>query len=509
MRASILGRDLRERLERDVAALGAPPPGGPVVTGAEVAALPPSVQRYLRFMGVVGRPRVTSLQAHLRCRFRMRPNQGFLPAEIWQHNTVAPIARIFWMRIDLAGGLLPMVGRDSYVAGRGRMRGKLFDTFVVADGAGDPFDVGELTTWLNDAVMMAPSMLLGADATFEEVDDASFVVTLTDAGRTVSARVQLDERGAPVDFHTQDRYADLPGGPVRTPWSTPMEGWRVVDGRAVPSRGSAVWHLPEGDFTYGVVEFASDDLEWDPAAGMGSGVGSGSRPGSGTGSAARGRPVGGGLLDAVGGAAAIAAMLVGSPLLRRRYNRWGADDAECRAAMPGDELVPEPRLESTRAVTIDAPPEAVWPWLAQLGQGRGGLYSYDALENLVGLDLHSADEILPGHQRIAPGDVIRLGKPGSPCFRVVSVDAGRSLVLVSADPATQEAVPTPVRAGTGATWQWVLRPVAGGAATRLVSRQRNTHPDGQRLLWRLVEPVGFGMERRMLLGIKERAERVR
>lgn len=371
------------------------------------------------------------------------------------------------------------------------MLGKLLDLAVVADGQGEPFDVGELTTWLNDAVLMAPSMLLAARATFHEVDDASFDVSFTDAGRTVTARVLLDERGAPVDFHTDDRYVDLTGGPVRTLWSTPIDGWQVVDGRAVPTRGSAVWHLPEGDFTYGVFEFAPEAIEPNPALG----------------SATRSRPAGSGSVDAVRGAAAIAATLVAAPLLRGRYNRWGASDEECRAVMPGDELVPEPRLTSTRAITIGAPPEAVWPWLVQIGQGRGGLYSYDALENLVGLDIHSADDILPAHQRLAPGDVIRLGKPGSPCFRVMSVDPGRSLALISAAPATQQPVPTPVQDGTGATWQWVLHAVGDGSTTRLVSRQRNVHPRRQRLLWLLVEPVGFVMERRMLLGLKERSER--
>jgi hypothetical protein len=219
------------------------------------------------------------------------------------------------------------------------------------------------------------------------------------------------------------------------------------------------------------------------------------------------RPRGRGALDTLGGAAAITATLIGSPLLRARYNRWGATAQECRATMPGDELVPDARLLSTRALTIEAPPDAVWPWLAQIGQGRGGLYSYDALENLVGLEIRSADEVLPAHQQPAPGAIVRLGKPGSPCFRVVSVDPGRSLVLISADPATEEPTPTPVREGTGATWQWLLQATADGTATRLISRQRNTHPKGQRLLWRLVEPIGFVMERRMLLGIKERAER--
>lgn len=489
MRPSFLGRDLRERLGRDVAALGVPPAPGPALAESQLAALPSTVRRYLDFMGVVGRPAVTAFRAHLSAKFRLRPGQRFMPAEIWQYNSVDPIVRLFWMRIDASRGLTPMVGRDSYVAGRGHLRGRLFDTFVVAEGCGEPFDIGELTTWLNDAVMMAPAMLLAAGAKFQDLDDHSFEVVLTDRGHRVAAVVTLDDRGAPVDFRSEDRYADLPGGPVRTLWSTPISGWQRVDGRAYPTRGSGVWHLPEGEFVYGVLEFAPDAVEPNPTRA----------------DAPAPAPSGGGVLAAAGGAAAIAATLVGSPLLRRRYNRWGATDAEVGAALPGDELVPDPRLVSTRAITIDAPADAVWPWLVQIGQGRGGLYSYDALENLVGLDIHSAAEILPGRS-LAPGDLVRLGKPGSPCFQVIAVEPGRSLVTLSADPVTERAVSVPVRVGPGQSWQWLLRPMRNGAATRLISRQRNVHPAKQRLLWRLVEPVGFVMERRMLLGIKERAE---
>jgi hypothetical protein len=203
-------------------------------------------------------------------------------------------------------------------------------------------------------------------------------------------------------------------------------------------------------------------------------------------------------------------VLLLSPLLRRRYNRWGATDAEVAGALPGDDLVGEPQLGYTRAVTVDASPAAVWPWLAQIGQGRGGLYSYDGLENLVGCRITSADVVLPEQQDVRPGDLIRLGPEGYPCFRVHEVAPPATLVLVGADPRP------PHEPGTGsgtaapvATWQWQLCPVDGGRRTRLLVRQRLTAPRSQRLLWRVVEPVGFVMERRMLHGLRRRAERER
>jgi hypothetical protein len=161
--------------------------------------------------------------------------------------------------------------------------------------------------------------------------------------------------------------------------------------------------------------------------------------------------------------------------------------------MPGDELLDRPGLQSTRAVSIAAPPAAVWPWLMQMGSGRGGAYTYDWIENLFGLDMHSADEILPEFQHLAVGDVLPLGRTGA-ALRVAICDPERALAFQSED----------------RNWVWLfqLRPDASG--TRLVSRNRITVPDtwSSRLVNRLVmEPGSLIMERRMLLGIKERAER--
>lgn len=209
------------------------------------------------------------------------------------------------------------------------------------------------------------------------------------------------------------------------------------------------------------------------------------------------------------GALQVALALILSPALRGWYNRWGATDDELRLALPGDDLVPAPMLGYTRAITIQAPPERIWPWLAQLGQGRGGLYSYDGLENLVGCDIHSADHIHPELQNLEPGELIRLGPKGYPCFAVSSLEAGRWLALISADPQGEQAVAYTLQMGKGysiATWQFFLQPLDRGA-TRLLVRQRLAYHPGMAWVWRLTEPVAFVMERKMMLGIKRRSER--
>jgi len=185
--------------------------------------------------------------------------------------------------------------------------------------------------------------------------------------------------------------------------------------------------------------------------------------------------------------------------LRPRMHRWGATEEERIAVLPGDEADADPGEQTTRGLTIDAPVEDVWPWLAQIGQDRAGFYSYQVLENLVGCRMHSADRILAEHQRLAPGDEIRLGPAGYPCFRVQEVRPPSTLVLLSQPPR-----PGAAEAGV-ASWQWQLRP-CGEAGSRLVVRQRLDYPDRFGLMWRLVEPIGFVMERRMLRGLKQRAE---
>jgi hypothetical protein len=216
------------------------------------------------------------------------------------------------------------------------------------------------------------------------------------------------------------------------------------------------------------------------------------------------------VLEGVAGAVQLAVVLLTAPIARRWYNRWGATPAEVAGVMPGDELIPCPKLACTRAVTIGAPPEEVWAWLVQIGQGRGGFYSFDALENLLKCDIHSAGQIMRELQQLQAGDLVLLAPaPGAPCYRVAMVEPPRVLVLAGADPRTRAVQPVPAGPDElASSWQWTLRPTGGGRGTRLVARQRYSYPRRQSVLWHLVEPVDFVMERRMLGGIKARAERV-
>jgi hypothetical protein len=226
-----------------------------------LAPLPEPVRRYLSFMGVVGKPRDTLLSASFRGSFR-RGDQ-WSSCDVLQHDSRSPVARVFVMQVSLQG-LLPVTVRDIYARGRGHMSAHALDWLRVAYGDGDELDVGELVTYLNDAILMAPSLLLGPETTWAEVDAQTFDVTLTDGGRAVTARVWLDERGAPRDFSTRDRFFDGPDGTrTRTEWRTPVDGWQDAHGRRLPTRARAVWQLPTGPFPYADFCFDPDRVSFN------------------------------------------------------------------------------------------------------------------------------------------------------------------------------------------------------------------------------------------------------
>jgi hypothetical protein len=239
---------------REIAAMGLPvaPAPGEVVDASQIASLPEAAQRFPQFMGVLGRTRDWSFRLGLRGRFRTKPDKPWLPCEAWQYNNRIAVARIFHIRVRFAG-LVPVIARDTYRDGRGRMLIRLLDLVTVGDGLGEEYNIGELVTYLNDAVMICPTMLLIPEISWGAVDDESFDVSLTDQGRTVRARVLVGPNGAPKDFSTIDRFCADPANPrklVRARWTTPISGWQTIGGRSLPTRGLAVWHLPDGPFPY-------------------------------------------------------------------------------------------------------------------------------------------------------------------------------------------------------------------------------------------------------------------
>lgn len=211
-----------------------------------------------------------------------------------------------------------------------------------------------------------------------------------------------------------------------------------------------------------------------------------------------------GLLAAFEGAALIFWHLIATPFIGRRRLHWGTVGTEASDPLPGDELVPEPKWSYTLGVSIDASPEEIWPWIAQVGQGRGGFYSYETLENLVGCKIINTTEILPDLQHPAFGEDIYL-HPTAPPMQIEIVDPPNALVLLGspADIGAEESWGM-------STWQFIVKSGADGDS-RLLTRGRSDYTSDwkSRLAFGRfpIEVITFVMSRKMMLEIKRLAER--
>jgi hypothetical protein len=192
-----------------------------------------------------------------------------------------------------------------------------------------------------------------------------------------------------------------------------------------------------------------------------------------------------------------------SPLLRRWHMRWGATNGEVAGPMPGDDVVPRAQFNATRSITIEASPAQVWPWIAQLGYRRGGFYTYDQVDNA---GEPSADRIIEEYQDLKVGDEIPMWHESrglSVAYKVDSFEVPQWMLWVHRPHETEQ---------PDSTWSWRLDELATGR-TRLATRMKQDYR------WRtprlalfnlvLMEFGDFAMERRMLKGIKVRAERLR
>ena len=193
-------------------------------------------------------------------------------------------------------------------------------------------------------------------------------------------------------------------------------------------------------------------------------------------------------------------------VMRPWYLEWGATRAETRRLLPGDEIIPDPAGQTTHAITINNRVEDVWPWIAQLGQDRGGFYSFDVLENLVGCEMATSDYLRPEKQAWQLGDKLWMYPPdkaGGMGFATLrTYIPGRALGFAA------RAVGTPLSAKEDGSWSFILEPI-DASTTRLLVRGRSA---GGRSLPGLAfdrfvfEPAHFVMERRTMIGIKQLAE---
>jgi hypothetical protein len=232
--------DVRHQLERQ----GIIQPG--LVTEADLSTLPPSIQRYLRACGVVGKPRVLNMRLEFEGEMREK-GKDFFPFHSVQYNFFDDYSRLFFMTAWMKGMQVP--GYHRYAGQHASMDIRLFGLFPVVRQSGPVMDKTETVTLFNDICLLAPAALIDPRISWEARDSLSTKAIFTNGDITISAILFFNAEGQLVNFISEDR-TDVNAN-LQIPFSTPVHRWQMIDGRQVIDEGDAVWHYPDGPFVYG------------------------------------------------------------------------------------------------------------------------------------------------------------------------------------------------------------------------------------------------------------------
>ena len=243
--------DERLAAEQSAQPLVAAPP----LLEADLAHLPPPVQRFIRASGALGRPRVQNFRAEFDAQMFRKPGDSPMISTSVQQNFIASPTRLFFMKSRMFG--LPVQVLHDYAAGKATFRVRVASLLNVVDEGGEAFSKVETVTVLNDLCFFAPGSLVDPRLAWQPVDDRTTLVTFTNGLHRVSATLHFNERDELVDFTSDDRPVKVEGVSRNYRWSTPIEGYELREGLRLPTRGAAVYAYPEGPFTYGKFKLRS------------------------------------------------------------------------------------------------------------------------------------------------------------------------------------------------------------------------------------------------------------
>jgi hypothetical protein len=237
-----------------------------VVGEEDLISFPDKVQRYMRKRGMVGKPLYKNAILHFKGDFKMAKDKPWIKVNTQQYNSFIEPVRLFLIRADIFG-LFSMVGSDIYKNGHGHMKGKLLRLITIFNEKGEAFDIGELTTYLNDAFLMFPWALihLKERLVWEESSSNSLRVRFTDHSMEIRAELHFDDQDLLINYITDDRFLnrdpDNPKKYLRTRWSTPIGEYKEFDGQLIPTYGQAIWHYDDVEFCY--AKFRLKEIEFD------------------------------------------------------------------------------------------------------------------------------------------------------------------------------------------------------------------------------------------------------
>jgi hypothetical protein len=238
-----------------VDALALKPDSAPILTEADISTLPPPVGKYLRYAGVVGKPKVRDFEVEFSGTIREASTSPWMPFTSEQHNRVDEATRLFFMQARMKE--LPVSGFHSFRNGTAYMDIRLLSLFNVQYQSGLEMGIAETVTFFNDMCVMAPATLIDKRIKWLDVVDNSVRAEFRNNGIVVTAWLYFNEEGQLINFVSDDRFASVDGEMKRFRWSTPLKDYQDFGGVRLASQAEAVYSYPDGDLTYGVFTLRS------------------------------------------------------------------------------------------------------------------------------------------------------------------------------------------------------------------------------------------------------------
>lgn len=231
---------------------------------ADIQYLPRPLQKYLTYVGAIGKPKVSSFTASFHGTMKLDTSAQWIPIRAHQLNTVSPVTRLFIIESSLSG--IPLDGYHRYVHDSASMSITLARLFQLIDARGDTLTQSETVTLFNDMCLLAPATLIDPSIHWQEYDSTTVIATYRHGNYHVRATLLFDEIGALKNFISDDRYLSADGMTYkRVRWSTPIVSYRLLENRRIPERAYAVWHMPSHDFQY--ADFTLENIEYNPVKG--------------------------------------------------------------------------------------------------------------------------------------------------------------------------------------------------------------------------------------------------
>ncbi len=232
-----------------------------ILTLEDIRLLPEPVQKYLVYVGAIGKPRIQNVKAVFNGSMKRNLKSGWMAIMSRQYNFFDSPARYFYINAKMSG--IPFDGLHVYSGSEATMQIKVASMFQVVDARGEKMNHGETVTVLNDMCFLAPAVLIDVNIQWETIDSHSVKAIYTNDKITVSAVLKFNQMGELIDFMSDDRYYCEDGKTyLRYTWSTPIGNYKEIDGRKVPSYGEAIWHIPyEGEFCY--ARFDLKEIEYN------------------------------------------------------------------------------------------------------------------------------------------------------------------------------------------------------------------------------------------------------